>query len=92
MITLSCMHWYVRSINPCLVLVQPRKTRPGKIEKLFTGNVKNLINQSKPQGPTSFILESYGKQQLNFIYVCLSFPVVNRDTDDILMEWSPANM
>ena len=28
---------YINTVNPCLVLVQPRKTRPDIAEKLLTG-------------------------------------------------------
>ena len=44
-----CVAPWARNINPCLVLVQHRKTHPNITEKIVDWNLKNQINQTNCQ-------------------------------------------
>ena len=44
---LTALYPWATHINPCLVLVQPRRTRPDKTENIVDWDVKNQIKQNK---------------------------------------------
>ena len=61
----------VRQINPCLVLGQPRKTRPDMTEKCRLGHIE--LNQTKKQQHESSKVKFYVRANLGYVFLKVNY-------------------